>query len=155
MHLQLDKEAILLGSLKLGTILSDPSRTPTGVGLRCWHGDNLTDIAFTGEGAVDGSGKPWWEIAEASRLHLGMHRVEVRHRLLPWPAFRRRRDTSDFSLPPLRFRHSLWKGTTSPVWDSPTRWGESFRRCLPFCRAARRMKTGRCSYRAPPRACSG
>jgi hypothetical protein len=83
-HLQLDKEAILLGSLKLGTILSDPSRTPTGVGLRCWHGDNLTDIAFTGEGAVDGSGKPWWEIAEASRLHLGMHRV-VRHRLLRGP----------------------------------------------------------------------
>ena len=82
MHLQLDKEAILLGSLKLGTILSDPSRASTGVGLRCWHGDNLTDIAFTGEGAVDGSGKPWWEIAEASRLHLGMHRVEVRHRLL-------------------------------------------------------------------------
>jgi len=66
-HLQLDKGAVLLGSLKLEDYPVRPGPESNWRRVALLHGDNLTDIAFTGEGVIDGSGKPWWDIARANR----------------------------------------------------------------------------------------
>ena len=64
-HLLIDKDAKLLGSVDMEDYPIREDAPWRRVSLL--HADHAEDIAITGEGTIDGSGKVWWE-AQMSRL---------------------------------------------------------------------------------------
>jgi polygalacturonase len=63
-HLQLDKDAILLGSPDMADYPIREDAKWRRISLL--HADHAVDIGLTGEGVVDGNGKIWWD-AKAAR----------------------------------------------------------------------------------------